>query len=76
MDDNELQRSLGRIEGKLEGILDEQRRLAGYVADTSLRVRVVEQEQSRSKGWAAGIGATASAGVVALWHWIQQQFGL
>jgi hypothetical protein len=57
----EITRSLGRIEGRLEGIENEQRRIADYAIKTSERVGTLEVTQAHSKGWAAGIGAAFGA---------------
>lgn len=54
--ENEIMRSLGRIEGKLEEMQKEQVRVATYTAETSKRVGAVEQKLARVFGYAAGAG--------------------
>jgi hypothetical protein len=56
---NEIQRSLGRIEGKLDGVRDEQVRQAEYATATSARVGVLERKVASIFAWAAGAGAGA-----------------
>jgi hypothetical protein len=63
-----LQRSLGRIEGKIDGLLNEQKRQAAYTTELSLRqdvltTRVSKTENTLGKllGWAAGVGVTGGA---------------
>jgi hypothetical protein len=67
---SQILRALGRIEGRIDGVLEEQRRIASYTTATSARVGELEREQSRWKGWMAGIAATVSAVVAALVRWI------
>jgi hypothetical protein len=57
----EIMRSLGRIEGRLEGIENEQRRISDYTRATSARVGKLEVAQAHSKGWAAALGTIAGA---------------
>jgi hypothetical protein len=49
----ELNRALGRIEGKLDGVVADQ-------AEIKTRVGAVETKVSHILGWAAGAGVVAS----------------
>lgn len=62
---DEISKTLGRIEGALEGIHREQQRVAEYTIAISGRLSTVEQRQSRILGWAGGAGALAAAVVSA-----------
>jgi hypothetical protein len=52
---------LGRIEGKLDSVLDQQGRVAKTLTDLDRRVRLLEA------GWAKLLGASAAASVVVSW---------
>lgn len=63
-----IERALGRIEGKLDGILAEQSRLRGEqgalhrrVSSVDDQVQNVRNRQSRVLGYAAALGAAAGA---------------
>ena len=55
---DDIMRVLGQIEGKLDGVLDEQK-------DIGSRVRSLESKADRILGWAAGAGV-AGGGLVAV----------
>lgn len=52
-------RALGQIEGKLDGVLEEQK-------DIGVRVRALESKADRILGWAAGAGFAGGGLVVAI----------
>lgn len=56
---NEVMRALGRIEGEVIGIRDEQKRVASYAIETSMRVGKLERSESWAIGYAAGAGGLA-----------------
>lgn len=64
MDDADLQRSLGRVEGKLDSLIDlhkeSEERQSGQFAALDTRVGRMERWQSRALGWSAGVGGTAA----------------
>lgn len=77
LNDVELIRALGRIEGRLEGIENEQKRLAtmipkmeGHVQE---RLNQLEKNESKRTGWAAGAGAVA-AGAITFLAWLAGVF--
>ena len=53
-------RALGRIEGQLDGIQTEQGRVSEYAGEISRRLHIVEDQQSRWRGWMAGVAAVVS----------------
>lgn len=55
----EISRALGRIEGKMDGVLEEQRELG-------TRVRAVESKVDRILAWAAGAGAVGGGAIAFL----------
>jgi hypothetical protein len=69
LEDKELSRLLGRLEGKVDGIIEEQRRIARYVEGTSKRVGMLEQ------GAAKLFGAVSLAAFVVsfLGSWVREQ---
>ena len=79
MPDMEVMRALGRIEGKLEGVLAEQKRVADYAVITSQRVAKLELSGERAHGWAAGAGAVAAVImtlVIAATKWLLTKAGM
>jgi hypothetical protein len=79
--DVQIHRALGRIEGKLDGIIEEQRRLAVFAGETNARHEIlanrvggIENTLGKILGWAAGVGVTGGvtgAGVFAtLARWL------
>lgn len=62
MNDADLQRSLGTVEGKLDLLIDlhqkSEERQSGQFDDLGNRVGAVERWQSRALGWTAGIAGT------------------
>lgn len=76
MADTDLVRSLGRIEGKIDGILIEQNRIAEYAANTSERVGRLEQQVSNIRGWTAGISATIGAVAGLIMAWVKKKVGV
>lgn len=73
MEHAELVRALGRIEGRLEGIESEQRRISTSIARTDAhiqtRINQLERNESKRTGWAAGAGAAAGA-IIAAVAWV------
>jgi len=57
---NNLERSIGRIEGKIDGILEHLRKINGSIEKHDCRIDTIEQEISRHKGIVAGISAVVS----------------
>lgn len=64
-----MREQLGRMDGKLDGIKNEQVRLANYTQETSRRVGRVENKQAHQDGRTASIGAIVGAvfGLIAAW---------
>lgn len=60
---HKLVASVARVEGRLDGIQIEQKRLADAIERQNGRVDALERSVARMLGWAAGVGAMA-AGVV------------
>jgi hypothetical protein len=54
---DDVQRALGRIEGKLDGIGHEQERIAAYMGQVTGRVGKLEARVASIFAWAAGFGA-------------------
>jgi hypothetical protein len=52
--------ALGRLEGKLDGVLAEQERIARYAATTSERVGRIERSVANMFGWASGVAAAVA----------------
>ena len=57
----ELMQAVGRLEGKIDGVLLEQRRSLENQNTLERRVGLLEQKVSGLVGWAAGAGAAAAA---------------
>lgn len=76
MSEQTIERALGRIEGKLEGIALEQQRIAEYVAATSHRVGSLERKASHRAGWLAGIGATGGGVGAFVVLWVRNLLGI
>lgn len=63
--ETQIHRALGRIEGKLDGVLAEQQRQNHSTAELAtkhealvLRVNMTENTLGKILGWAAGVGVT------------------
>lgn len=59
-DVHDLVRAIGRLEGKIDGLLTAQRQSAEREVTFDARLRTVEQRLGSLLGWAAGAGAAAS----------------
>lgn len=59
-DDVEVHRALGRIEGKLDGMLGRMTAQENRHADHESRIRAIEAGQNKQLGWAAAMGSVAS----------------
>lgn len=57
---NNLERSVGRIEGKLDGILAHLDKINSAIEGHDRRIDGLEQENARAKGIAAGISFVIS----------------
>ena len=57
-----MQRALGRIEGKLDALAEQQKDILAYCRGLAERIRTLE----RVKAWAVGV----AAGVSALVAWV------
>ena len=57
MNDLELQRSLGRLEGKMDLLLRAYEEDAIWKGKTEGRIRSVEQRMARLLGWSAGVAS-------------------
>jgi hypothetical protein len=64
----ELSQTLGRLEGKVDGLLREQQRVAEVSAVTASRVNELEAGISRVIGWASG----AAAVIAFLVSWVKE----
>lgn len=77
MEHAELIRSLGKVEGRLEGIESELKRVAVLVmkqdAHNNQRLNELERNEAKRTGWAAGAGAVAAAVMTGL-AWIAGLF--
>lgn len=62
----EVQRSLGRIEGKLDGLAERVEDDRDYLYRVSARVGTLEHDKSRRKGAVAVVSAAVSAMVALL----------
>jgi hypothetical protein len=58
--------TLGRIEGTVTSLAEDQRRVHSYLVAHEARIRAVELAQARMLGWAAGAGALAGSFVAIL----------
>jgi prefoldin subunit 5 len=56
----EIERSIGRIEGKVDEIIRRLERMNGSVDKHEQRLNLIDQEIARSKGIAAGISFVIS----------------
>lgn len=57
---NNLERSLGRVEGKLDGIVSQLEKFNATVIDHDKRIDGITQEVVKAKGIAAGISMVVS----------------
>jgi hypothetical protein len=66
----QMSAQLGRLEGKLDGMLSEQTRLSEYANTTSARVSALEQSFSRMVGWVSAIAAFVGGASSLVLEWI------
>ena len=59
-ENSDIIRAIGRLEGKLDGVMSEQTRITRYLETASVRLRSVESKQNRIYGWAAGVAAVVT----------------
>lgn len=83
MEDNQqfdIERSLGRIEGTLNGMEKHLERLNGKTDKNTARISKVENKMAFNKGKAAKIGASAGigggAGIMLLWEIVKSKIGM
>jgi peptidoglycan hydrolase CwlO-like protein len=69
---NNLERSVGRIEGKLDGILEQLKKINGSIGEQDRRIDTLEQESARAKGIAAGISIVVSAAIAVINHLLKK----
>lgn len=70
MPEQDIMRVIGRIEGKLDGMLVEQARITGYIEAESKRIGALEQRVAGILGWASGIAASISIFISFLKDWL------
>jgi hypothetical protein len=63
MEQSEIARSLGRIEGRLDGIMDAQQRALTQSELNSSRLNVLENGHNRTLGLVSGIAAAVSLAI-------------
>lgn len=73
-ENNEMQRCLGRIEGKLEGMIVRLERINGRLDKHGNKIDQIENETTTLKAKASVFGAGASMGIVVLWEIIKNKF--
>lgn len=70
---NNLERSMGRVEGKIDGVLIHLEKINGRLNKHGERLDGIEQETAKAKGVAAGISMVVSIIIATASYFLRKQ---